>query len=239
MAWRSQGALVYIKSRADLQKFLSTRSGHAVAGFLGLEGAQPLEGDLDNLDELFYAGFRMMAPTHFTDTAIAGSAAGVNKGGLTPLGRQWVQEMEAHHMIIDLAHASPATLRDVTAMATRPLLVSHTGVKGTCDNPRNLSDDELRAVARTGGVIGIGVWDTATCGNDAAATARAIHYAAKIVGLEHIALGSDFDGGTTTPFDAAGWPLVTEALLKEGFTEDEIRKVMGENVVRVLLETLP
>ena len=239
MAARSKGMLQIIRSHSDLEKFLAARRSHEVAGFLGAEGAQPLEGDLRNLDDLFAAGFRMMAPTHFTDTAMGGSSAGVNKGGLTDLGRQWVRAMEAHHMIIDLAHASPATLRDVTAMATRPLLVSHTGVKGTCDNPRNLSDDELRAVARTGGVIGIGVWDTAICGHDAAAMARAIHYAAKIMGMEHVALGSDFDGGTTTPFDAAGWPLLTEALLKEGFTEQEIRKVMGENVVRVLLETLP
>jgi microsomal dipeptidase-like Zn-dependent dipeptidase len=181
----------------------------------------------------------MMAPTHFTDTAFSGAAAGVNKGGLTDLGRRWVRAMEAKHMIIDLAHASPATLRDVTAIATRPLVVSHTGVKGTCNNPRNLSDDELRAVSKTGGVIGIGLWETATCGTDAAATARAIRYAVNIVGIDHVALGSDFDGAITAPFDASGWPLVTEALLKEGFSEQDIRKIVGENVVRVLKEDLP
>jgi microsomal dipeptidase-like Zn-dependent dipeptidase len=239
-AAQSNGALVLIRSRSDLQQFLATRgSSHAVAGFLGAEGAQPLEGDLKNLDDLFAAGFRMMAPTHFTDTAIGGSASGMDKAGLTTLGRQWVHAMEAHHMIIDLAHASPATLRDVTAIATRPLLVSHTGVKGTCDSPRNLSDDELRAVARTGGVIGIGYWQTATCGTDAAAVVRAIQYAAGIVGIDHVALGSDFDGSSTEPFDASGLALVTEALLKHRFSEQDIRKIMGENVVRVLLETLP
>ena len=139
-AANSKGALVLIRSRADLLQFLTTRSNHQVAGFLGAEGAQPLESDLKNLEELYVAGFRMMAPTHFTDTAIGGSSAGMNKGGLTTLGRQWVRAMEARKMIIDLAHASPATLRDVTTIATRPLLVSHTGVKGTCNNPRNLSD---------------------------------------------------------------------------------------------------
>jgi microsomal dipeptidase-like Zn-dependent dipeptidase len=194
---------------------------------------------LENLDELFAAGIRMMAPTHFTDTAIAGAAAGIKKNGLTDLGRQWVRAMETRHMIIDLAHASPATLRDVTAIATRPLLVSHTGVKGTCNNPRNLSDDELRSVARTGGVIGIGLWDTATCGSDAPATARAIRYAVNIVGADHVALGSDFDGGTTVPFDSSGWALLTDALLKEGFSEQVIHKIMGENVVRLLLQVLP
>jgi microsomal dipeptidase-like Zn-dependent dipeptidase len=237
---QSKGALVILRSRSDLQKFLTTRgTSHSVAGFLGTEGAQPLEGQMQNLDELYAAGFRMMAPTHFTDTAIAGAAAGMTKGGLTDLGRQWVHAMESHHMLIDLAHASPATLRDVIAMATRPLIVSHTGVKGTCNNPRNLSDDELRAVAHTNGVIGIGLWDTATCGSDARAAARAIHYAVNIVGADHVALGSDFDGGVTEPFDSSGWPLLTDALLKEGISEQDIHKIMGENVVRVLLETLP
>lgn len=239
-AAQSGGSLVIIRSRADLTRFLTSRnSSHSVAGFLGTEGAQPLEGRVENLDELYAAGFRMMAPTHFTDTAIAGAAAGMNKGGLTDLGREWVRAMESHRMIIDLAHASPATLREVTAMATRPLLVSHTGVKGTCNNPRNLSDDELRAVARTGGVIGIGLWDTATCGSDARATARAIRHAVNVVGPDHVALGSDFDGGVTTPFDSSGWALLTDALLEEGFSEQDIHKIMGENVVRVLLETLP
>jgi membrane dipeptidase len=238
-AERSQGKLVIIKSRADLRKYLATRSPGQVAGFLGTEGSQPLEGRLENLNELFNSGIRMMAPTHFTDTAIGGAAAGMNKGGLTDLGRQWVKALEAKSIIIDLAHASPATLRDVTAMASRPLLVSHTGVKATCDNPRNLSDEELQAVAKTGGVIGIGLWDTATCGTDAKATARAIRHAMSVAGVDHVALGSDFDGAVTTPFDASGWVLVTDALLQEGFSEPDIKKIMGENVVRVLLQGLP
>jgi membrane dipeptidase len=238
-AERSQGKLVIIKSRADLQNYLATRSPGQVAGFLGTEGSQPLEGKLENLNDLFNAGIRMMAPTHFTDTAIGGAAAGMNKGGLTDLGREWVKALEAKSIIIDLAHASPATLRDVTAMASRPLLVSHTGVKATCDNPRNLSDEELQAVAKTGGVIGIGLWDTATCGTDAKATARAIRHAVSVVGVDHVALGSDFDGAVTTPFDASGWVLVTDALLQQGFSEPDIKKIMGENVVRVLMQGLP
>src|SRR5258708_17667694 len=121
-----------------------------------------------------------MAQAHLTDTDIGGPAAGVNKGGLTELGRQWVRRMEAKSMLIDLAHASSATLRDVTAMARRPLVVSHTGVKGTCNNPRNLSDDQLPAVAKTGRVIRIRLWDTATCATDARATARAIRHAVNV-----------------------------------------------------------
>lgn len=235
----SNGKLTILRTRSDLQSFLNSRQSYRLATVLGTEGAEPLEGNLDHLDALFAAGYRMMSPTHFTDTEIGGSSSGEGKGGLTQLGREWVHAMEAKGMLIDLAHASPATVRDVTSMATKPLIISHTGVKGTCDNNRNLSDDELRAIARTGGVIGIGYWETATCGRDADAVARAILYTAGKVGFEHVALGSDFDGATVMPFDATGVPLITDALLRSGIPERDIRLVMGENVLRVLSQTLP
>jgi membrane dipeptidase len=236
---RSRGALVLIRSRSDLESFLNNRKRESVAAFLGSEGAQPLEGKLENLDELYDAGFRMMAPAHFTDTAVGGSAAGVRKHGLTELGKRWVRRMEDKSMLIDLAHSSPATIRDVTALATRPLVVSHTGVRGTCDNNRNLSDDQLRAITRTGGVIGIGYWPEATCGQDAAAVARAIRHAVNVVGVEHVGLGSDFDGSTTMPFDATGLKEITEALLNQGFSQHEIELIMGQNTINLLLKALP
>src|SRR4029453_5614423 len=98
------------------------------------------------------------------------------------------------------------------ALAPRPGVVSHTGVKGTCDNHRNLSDDQLKGIARTGGLIGIGFWQAATCGKDAAAIARAIKYTADLVGIDHVALGSDFDGAVPEPFDASGLAKITEGL---------------------------
>jgi microsomal dipeptidase-like Zn-dependent dipeptidase len=233
--------IAMVKRSSDLQSGLAARAERPrqILAVLGLEGAQPLEGDLKNLDALYQAGYRMIAPTHFTDTELAGAAAGVTKTGLTETGRAWVKAMEAKHMLIDLAHASSETIRDVTALATRPLVVSHTGVKGTCKNNRNLSDEEIRAVAKTGGVIGIGYWQAATCGRDAAAVARAIRYAVNIAGVEHVGLGSDFDGGVTMPFDTSGLAQVTDALLSAGFTEREIRLIEGENVLRVLKEVLP
>jgi microsomal dipeptidase-like Zn-dependent dipeptidase len=112
-------------------------------------------------------------------------------------------------------------------------------VRGTCDNQRNLSDDELRGIAATGGVIGIGYWDTATCGTDARAIARSIRYAANVAGVEHVALGSDFDGAVKEPFDTTGVVEITDALLAEGFSEDEIKMIMGGNVIRLLSENLP
>src|ERR1019366_9411352 len=132
----SRGGFVVIESSADLSSYLERRrlNGKLTAGLLSIEGAHALDGKLENLDALYRAGYRMMSPSHFFDNDIGGSAAGVHKTGLTDKGREWVRQMEARHMIIDLAHASAKTIEDVLAMASRPLLVSHTGVKGTCDN---------------------------------------------------------------------------------------------------------
>ena len=236
----SGGALTVIENKRDLGAFIERRKTQkAIGGWLGIEGAHALDGDLNNLDELYAAGFRMISPTHFFDNDIAGSAHGIEKYGLTDKGREFVRRMKAKRMFIDIAHASPKTIDDILAMATRPVVVSHTGVKGTCDNNRNLSDDQLRRIAATGGVIGIGFWDTAICGEDAAAIARAIKYAASIAGVEHVALGSDFDGSVKVPFDASGVPLITEALIAEGFSDNDIALIMGGNVLRLLSEYLP
>jgi microsomal dipeptidase-like Zn-dependent dipeptidase len=150
-----------------------------------------------------------------------------------------VERMEALGMLVDVAHASSATIDDVLAMARRPVVASHTGVRGTADNARNLSDEHLRRIAATGGLIGIGFWDTATGGRDVASIARAIAYAADVAGVEHVALGSDFDGGVTVPIDATGLVQITDALLGLGWDETAIGQVMGRNAIRVLGDVLP
>ena len=240
-AARSGGRFTLIRTSAELSSYLDRRIAEPriTAGFLGIEGAQALDGNLDNIDVLFEAGFRMMSPSHFFDTDIGGSAHGVDKGGLTDKGKEMIRQMEAKRMIVDVAHASAKTIEDVLAIATRPVFVSHSGVKGTCDNQRNLSDEQLKGIARTGGVIGIGFWDTAVCGTDAKAIARAMRYTANLIGVDHVGLGSDFDGAVVTPFDTTGLVQITDALLAEGFTDEEIGRIMGRNVLRLLIQNLP
>ena len=237
----SRGQLFIIKTREDLEAYVDLRrTNQAVtAGWLGIEGTQALDGSIASLEPLDRAGFRMISIAHFTDTEFGGSAHGIAKGGLTPMGRELVGQMEARHMLVDLAHASNQTIIDVVAIATKPVVVSHTGVRGTCNNTRNLDDDSLRRIAGTGGVVGIGYWTTAVCGPDADAIARAIRYAVNLVGVDAVALGSDFDGSIAAPFDTRGVVLVTDALVRAGFSELEIRKIMGENVLRVLRQSLP
>jgi membrane dipeptidase len=238
---RSEGRLLPVRSRAELDAALAAhRSDRLVVGALfGLEGAHALEGDLANLAPLYAAGVRMIGLTHFFDNDFAGSAHGLEKGGLTELGRELVARMEELGILIDLAHLSPAAIDEVLAMATRPTVVSHGGVRATCDNPRNLSDDHLRAIAAGGGVVGIGYFELAVCGNEPSHVVAAIRHAVAIAGDDHVALGSDYDGGASVTFDTSQLPALTQQMLDDGLAEESIRKILGANAIRLLRATLP
>jgi len=210
-----------------------------VAALLGLEGAHALEGEVERLDRLFEAGFRMLGLTHFFDNAVGGSAHGLRKRGLTELGRRVLERAERLGMVVDLAHASPRLIDDVLEHVRGAVVVSHTGVAGTCPGPRNLDDGRLEAIAAAGGVVGIGLWPGAVCGDTVDDWARAVRHAADVMGPEHVALGSDWDGAVPAIVDAAGTVHLTDALLRAGFRPEEIRGIMGGNTIRVLRSMLP
>jgi membrane dipeptidase len=232
----SAGAIKAVDNAGQLDALLSARQKdkRPVGAMLTIEGLQNLEGKAANLDRLYDAGFRMAGLTHFFDNELAGSMHGLKKGGLTPFGRDIVKRMEARGMIIDIAHLSHTGVAEVLAMATRPVVSSHGGVQATCKVNRNLTDDEVRGLAKTGGVIGIGYWDGALCDTSPRAAAKAMKHVRDLVGIEHVALGSDYDGATTVRFDTSQLVQVTQALMDEGFTAQEIRAVMGENALRVI-----
>ena len=233
--------LMLIRSPQDLEALVERRQKRPITtGFLlGLEGVHALEGNLAHLDELFTAGFRLLGLTHFFDNEAGGSAHGMQKGGLTPFGHDLVQAAEAKGMIIDLAHASAQLIDDVAAIATRPLIVSHTGVRGTFDSPRNLSDHHIRLIAETGGLIGIAFFEMAVGEAEITAVVQAMRYVSHLVGVEHVAIGSDFDGAIKAPIDASQLPLLTEALLNDGFSPEDVAKIMGGNTLRFLQTNLP
>ncbi len=240
----SAGRLVVATSRAELAAALAARTrqaagARAVIAVLATEGLQALDGRLESVDVLFAHGFRSAGLAHFADNAAAGSAHGAANGGLTPLGRAAIRRMEELGMVVDLAHASPRAFDEALAVARRPVLVSHIGVSALCPGPRNLTDGQLRRLAGNGALVGIGYWDGAVCEPSPRGIARSIRHAVAVAGVEHVALGSDFDGATTVPFDAAHLDVLTQALLDEGLSEEGIRAVMGENAIRFLLENLP
>ena len=237
----SEGAFRLLGSRADLAAYLSDRAANPAmtAGILSIEGAHALDDDPANVEVAADAGIRMISPAHFFDTAFGGSAHGMEQYGLTDRGREMVRRMEARGVILDVAHSSARTIDDALAISTRPVVASHTGVRGVCDNARNLTDAHLAGIAATGGLVGIGFWETACGGPDPSWIARSIAHAVERIGVAHVALGSDWDGAVGVPFDAAGLVHLTDALLDVGLDEAAIRAVMGENVLRVLGEALP
>jgi membrane dipeptidase len=237
----SKGQFRVITTQQELRQFIAdrTKSPKICSGMLGLEGAHCLENNLTNLDDFYKAGVRYIGLAHFFDNEWAGSAHGVKKGGLTEKGISLVRKMDSLHIIIDLAHASQQTITDVFRYHAGPLLVSHTGVKGICNNQRNLSDEQLIEIGKRNGLVGVGLWETAVCGKDAASTAKTIRYVADKIGIDKVALGSDWDGAYEMHFDVTGTPLIVTELIKLGFSRPEIEMIMGNNIRDFFLKNLP
>ena len=244
---RSNGALMVIKTKSDLENVLRLHAnGQAVVGgFLGVEGLHCLDSDWKNVQVLYDAGVRMAALTHFFDNSLGGSAHGVAKNGLTELGRKVLSEMVRLGMLIDVAHNSHATIAEIIELTKGSnnsiIMTSHTGVQSVCDSfERNLNDDEIRAIAKSGGVVGIAFFSPAMCGDDILESILdSIIYVKNLVGIEHVGLGSDWDGTVKTPIDASQTLHISSGLLRRGLTEQETRLVMGENVFRMLRRVLP
>ncbi|WP_420584286.1 dipeptidase [Ruegeria sp.] len=237
----SDGQLKVVKSRADLEAVLKARvvGQPVVGGILGIEGAHALDGDLENLNTLFDAGHRVFGLHHFFDNELGGSLHGVGETGLSDFGRQVVAELAQRPVVIDLAHSSPQVARDVVAMTDVPLIVSHGGLHGFCPVKRNFPDDLMQEIAATGGVIGMGYWADVTCGDiTPTGIAKMIKAAIATVGEDHVSLGSDYDGSVETAFDTSELAALTSALLDQGLSETQVRKVMGENMVRVFRQQL-
>ncbi len=234
------GSVRPIREADDLEALLAERAagGRAVGALLAIEGAHALDGRLENVARLHEAGYRMVGLQHFFDNALGGSLHGESGGGLTDFGRRVLDVLQLSGMIVDVAHSSPTVVEEVLELAERPVVVSHTGVRRACDHVRNLPDPLMRRVAERGGLVGIGYWDAATCDISPAGVARAIAQAVDLLGAEHVALGSDYDGGTTVSFDTAELAVLTQALLDAGLAPRDVEAVMGGNLLRFLRREL-
>ncbi|MDB4279700.1 dipeptidase [Paraglaciecola sp.] len=230
-----------ITSKTDLSQFLLQREINLklLGMLLGTEGSHALDGDLNNIKRLFDSGFRMMSLQHFFDNKLGGSLHGESGEGLTAFGREAVQQMQSLGIMLDVSHSSEQVVQDVLAVSRQPLLVSHTGFYGHCPSPRNISDDLMQQIAAKGGLIAVGYWDGAICSPNASEIAKAVKYGIELVGIEHIALGSDYDGAISVPFDTSELIYLTQAFLDVGLSEFQIKQVMGGNMLRYLQLHLP
>ena len=236
LAAKETNNLIIAKTKSDLEQAESK-----LIGLLLIEGAHPLEGDIKNIGRLYDEGYRAMGLQHFFDNALGGSMHGRSQAGLTEFGRAAVKEMERRGILIDVAHSSVATVRDVLSITDRPIFISHGGTISHCPRTRNrnLPDDILKEIARRGGIIGIGYFEGVICDISPKGVAAAIIHAVDLLGPDAVALGSDFDGSVITSFDTSELAALTHELLSQGMDEATLRKVMGENATNYFATYLP
>ena len=259
--------------------------GH-IAALMGVEGGHAIENSLEKLDSLYRLGVRYMTLTWNNGNDWAGSATDPERhGGLTSFGRQVVGRMNQLGMLVDVSHVSDATFRDVLATTTRPVIASHSSCRALAHHPRNLSDQQLRAIAQNGGVVGINFYPVfldehfrsqyeemrrrlkpqtdsirahyrGRPGESAFEVDKFvgqhaesldvptidrlmdhIDHAVQVMGIDHVGLGSDFDGISVLPRpmkDATSLPQLIRALEGRGYSDSDVRKILGENFLRVL-----
>ena len=241
LSLRDSKNLMLIESQSDLKQFMIKRELNPtlIGALIGTEGSHALDGDLNNIERLYNKGFRMMSLHHFFDNKLGGSLHGITGQGLTDFGRQSIVEMLRLNIIIDVSHSSENVVKDVLDITNRPIVVSHTGFNGYCESPRNISDGLMQSIAKKGGLIGVGFWDGAVCDNTPKSVAEAIVYGIELIGVDHVALGSDFDGAITPGFDSSELVAITHELLELGLSDFQIRKVMGGNMFAFLQQNLP
>lgn len=204
-----------------------------VALMPALEGADGLEGSLQNLRELHRDGLRLLQLVHFLDNEIGHNQTPPHvEGGLTGFGRSLVREANRLGIIVDLAHANSRTIADAIEVSSSPMVFSHTGVKARHDGDRYLSDDDIRAIAAADGVIGI--WPAAAMGTIEEMVAH-IDHVKRLVGIDHVAIASDLRGMRYIDAfgDEANFGAIMDGLMAAGYTDEEIGKVMGGNFFRL------
>ncbi len=230
--------VVIVKSAGDIEK---ARQRGIPAILLAIENADCTEGSLNILGMLYRLGVRSIGMTHNVSSVAADGCLEARDGvGLTRFGVKLVRAMNDLGMLVDLAHISPAGFYDALEVSSKPVAFTHGNCKALCDHPRNLDDDQLKALAKNGGVIGMSYVPIFIDEKDPSIEGIINHidHAVEVAGIDVVGLGSDFDGGGTALKDATLVPFITEGLVKRGYREEDIRKILGENTLRVLKETI-
>ena len=236
------GAIRLCRTAADVR---AARAAGLRAAMIGMEGAHSLEGRLENVEAFAKRGMRYLGLLHFSKNEAGFPAKGYGRDdarGLTPFGLDLVDELQRLGVIVDLTHVNRLGFLDAVARARAPMILSHTGVTGVTPHWRNADDDMLRAVAKTGGVAGV-IFAPKFLGEDSIdMVVRHCRHIRDVAGEDTPALGSDFDGCVVPPRDlpdVSALPRLTEALLRGGFTEAQVMKLLGRNALRVVEAVAP
>lgn len=208
--------------------------------FLGIENGCALAGNIDNIDYFYRLGVRYITLCHNGDNLLCDSAMQSldTHNGLSEFGRQVVLKMNAVGMMVDVSHVGEKSFWDIVALSTKPIIASHSCCKALRNHLRNLTDEQIRAIARSGGVVQICLYKHFLSDTDVATVAdavRHIKHVVELVGVDYVGIGTDFDGGGEIAGATSENQLIniTKALIKEGFDDDEISKILGGNLLRV------
>jgi membrane dipeptidase len=212
-----------------------------IALILCLEGGNVIDGDVNKLKEFYNLGARYMTITwnKSYDWAVSAKDTKSKIKGLSSKGKKIIQVMDSLGMIIDVSHTGEKTIFDILNTAKNPIIASHSGSYTLRPHYRNLTDEQIKAIAKTGGVIGINFCAPFLVQNKEATVKDVVNhidYIVKLVGIDYVGLGSDFDGILTTPKgleDVSKFPAVTKELLNRGYSEKDIKKILGGNILRV------
>ena len=229
----------------DRQDIEHVKNTGKIGILLSIEGGEPLEGSLSALHAFYRLGVRALGLTWNGRNELAdGVGEGETGGGLTAFGRQVVREMNRLGMIVDVSHLAEAGFWHVIELSDQPIIASHSNARAVCDHRRNLTDDQIRALAERGGVMGMNFCPEFVRADGPATledVVRHIDHIVQLVGPDHVGLGSDFDGIDSTPIgleDASRFPAITEALLARGYDEVSVQKILGGNFLRVFQSVL-
>lgn len=221
-------------------------SGEHFKGLLSIEGGEVLQGSIEALHAFFRLGVRAMGLVWNHRNELAdGIADAESNGGLTPFGRRVVETMERLGMAVDVSHLSPAGFWDVARRAEKPFYASHSNARAVADHPRNLDDDQLKALSECDGVVGINFNPAFLTGRGEATVedvVRHIEYIAGKFGIERVGIGTDYDGISSTPVgleETSKIGCLADALRSRGFLEHEVEAVMGGNLLRFFRRVLP
>lgn len=230
---------VVIKNKKDIQYVIKQKK---IGIVLTIENGKAIESDLNNIDKLYKKGVRLMSINWNEDNLLGTGALTKNTVGLTELGKEYVKRLEQKNIIIDISHSSEQTFWDTIKNTTGTIVATHSNCYSICNHPRNLTDEQIKAIAKRSGIIGICLCSSFLKKEGKANVTdiiRHIKHITNLVGVDYIGLGTDFDGVDEAHrlSDIKGikdMPILINELRKSGYLEDQIDKIMGENWMRVL-----
>ena len=222
-----------------------------IAAVITVEGGEPLEGKIESLRTIYRLGARSLTLTHFPRNMLGDGSGADNGSHLTEFGREVVEEMNRLGMIVDISHLNETGFWDVMELTKAPVLATHSNCKALCSHHRNLTDDQIKALAENGGVINLsfcGGFIKDDVGFDPELVKKVtiedwfdhLDHAVELVGTNHVGIGSDLDGGCGFPDlnDVTRFPLLTEGMVARGYSDADIEKILGGNDLRVFKKVL-